>query len=122
MPTSQTFRSVRHDTGSSPIATFTPPEGTEWDLTEPGIVARLVARLPGAATPKINGLAVVVGPWSVRYDPAPDDVNTIGVYDVQVEVTRADGKKITLPTADPADPTETDRRLYWRIVTDLDNS
>ena len=121
MPTSQTFHSIRHDTGSSPQATFVPPEGLDWDLTEAGLTVKLVARLPTANSPKINRAAVVIGAWTVRYDPIPADVNTIGTYDVQIEVTRADGRKITLPTADPADPSD-ERRLYWRISTDLDDA
>lgn len=115
---SQVFRSIRHDTGSSPQPTFTPPDGTNWDLTETGIVARFVARLPTSNTPKINAAAVVVGPWTVRYDPIAADVDTIGTYDVQVEVTRANGKKVTLPTVDPGEPGS----LTWRIGTDLDDA
>lgn len=118
MPTSQVFRSTRHDTGVSPELALTPPVGVTWDLTEPGITAKVVARLPTDPTPKINATGVVSGPWKVRYDPIPADVDTIGTYDVQVQVTRSNGKKITFPTVDPGEPGS----LTWRIGTDLDNS
>lgn len=107
-----TFTSKRHDDGISPTITFTPPVGIDWDLTEVGITATLIARLPDAAQPKFTGTAVVTGPWTVRYDPLPADVDTIGAYDVEVEITRSNGKKITLPTVD---------YLTWQIEADLDN-
>lgn len=106
------FKSKRHDDGISPVLEFTPPAGVTWDLEEAGIVATFIARLPTASTPKIDAAAVVIGPWSVRYDPTDLDVDTIGAYDVEVEVVRSNGKKITLPT---------DGYLSWVITADLDN-
>lgn len=107
-----TFYSKRHDTGISPVMVFTPPLGIDWNLQEAGIVAQFIARLPGSPTPKMTSPATVTGPWTVRYDPAPADVNTIGAYDCEVEITRSNGKKITLPT-----------RGYrsWVIESDLDD-
>ena len=107
------FKSKRHDTGMSPQVTFTPPTGLTWDLEEAGITARFIARLPAATAPKITGTAVVTGPWSVRYDPGPEDVDTIGAYDVEVEITRANGRKLTFPT---------EGFLSWVIGTDLNNA
>lgn len=110
---SNVFKSKRHDTGVSPEVVLTPPTGLTWDLQEAGIVARFIARTTNAPSPKINAAAVVTGPWTVRYDPIAADVNTIGNFDVEVEITRANGKKITLPT---------DGFLTWQITTDLDNA
>lgn len=112
------FKSKRHDTLSSPALTLTPPTGTTWNLQEAGVTAKLIARLAGQPTPKINGSCVVTGPWTVRYDPTATDVNTIGLYDVEIEVTRANGKKLTFPTDDPGEP----EALQWRIGTDLNDS
>lgn len=95
---SPVFKIKRHDTGVSPVMTFTPPAGTTWDLSEAGIAVKFIARLPTANAPKINAAAVVTGPWTVRYDPLPVDVNEIGAYDVEVEIVRSNTKKITLPT------------------------
>jgi hypothetical protein len=107
------FKSKRHDTGMSPEMTFTPPAGVTWDLTEAGLTVKFIARLPDALAPKMNGTAVVTGPWTIRYDPTTTDVNTIGAYDVEVEITRSNGKKITLPT---------EGFLSWIISTDLDDA
>lgn len=107
------FKTKRHDTGVSPVLNLTPPTGTTWDLTEAGITVRLIARLPTANSPKMNGPAVVTGPWQIRFDPTATDVNTLGAYDVEVEITRANGKKITLPT---------EGFLSWVIGADLDNA
>lgn len=109
---SNVFKSKRHDTGISPEPIFTPPTGLAWDLSETGIAAKFIARLPNASEPKMIGSAEVTGPWSVRYDPTPTDVDTIGAFDVEVEITRANGKKITLPT---------EGFLSWVIGTDLDD-
>lgn len=110
---SNVFESKRHDTGLSPEPIFTPPEGVQWDLSEPGITATFIARLPKSAAPKIKGAAVVTGPWAVRYDPTAEDVDTIGAYDVEVEIRRSNGRKITLPTKG---------FLSWVIGTDLDDA
>lgn len=118
MTTSQVFRSIRHDTGSSPKLTLTPPEGATWNLQEVGVTVKLTARLAGDPTPKIDAAAQVTGPWEVTYNPVAADVNTIGTYDVQVTVTRSNGKPLTFPTADPGEPGS----LTWRIGTDLDNT
>lgn len=118
MPISQVFRSKRHDTGISPQLTFTPPLGTTWDLTESGIAVRFIARTSNSPNPKVNSPAVVVGPWTVRYDPVTADVDSIGVFDVEVQVTRGNGKTVTFPTVDPGEPGS----LTWRIGTDLDNA
>lgn len=108
------FRSKRHDTAVSPIIYLTPPEGVTWDLQAPGTVVRLIARLPEpGSVVKMNGVCVVLEPWTVRYDPTATDVNTIGAYDVEVQVTRADGKKVTFPTS---------KFLSWVIEPDLDNA
>jgi hypothetical protein len=107
------FKSKRHDTGVSPQITFTPPDGLSWDLTEPGITATFIARLPTAGAPKMNAAAVVTGPWSVTYDPTPTDVNTIGTYDVEVQIVRSNGRKLTLPT---------EGYLSWVISADLDDA
>jgi hypothetical protein len=110
---SQVFNSKRHDTGYSLAMTFTVPDDVTWNLSESGISVKFIARLPGSPTPKVNASAVVTGGWAVRYDPAPEDVNTIGAYDVEVEITRSNGKKLTLPTVD---------YLQWIIQPDLDNA
>ncbi len=110
---SAVFKSKRHDDGISPVIDFTPPAGLTWDLTEAGIAAALIARLPDAASPKMNAAAVVTGPWQVRYDPTATDVNTIGAYDIEVQITRSNGKKISLPT---------NGYLSWVISADLDNA
>jgi hypothetical protein len=107
-----TFYSKRHDNGISPVMTFTPPQGIDWNLLEAGIKVEFVARKPGSPNPKMNALATVTGPWQIRYDPTTTDVDTIGAYDCEVEITRSTGKKITLPT-----------RGYrsWVIEADLDD-
>lgn len=107
------FESKRHDTAVSPPLTFSPPPNLGWDLTEEGVTATFIARLPESSIPKIEAAAEVTGPWSVRYDPTPTDVDTIGAYDVEVEVVRANGKKLTLPTKG---------WLSWVIGPDLNNS
>lgn len=107
------FYSKRHDTAVSPQVAFTPPQGASWDLNETGLSVRLIARLPTARAPKIQAPAVVVGAWAVRYDPQPEDVDTIGAYDVEIEVTRANGKKVSIPTVG---------FLNWVITSDLDNA
>jgi hypothetical protein len=109
----EVFESKRHDTGISPELTFTPPAGVTWDLTEAGLTVKFIARLPDAPTPKINAAAVVTGPWTVRYDPTATDVDTIGAYDVEVQATRSNGKKFTMPTVG---------FLQWVIHPDLDNA
>jgi len=55
--------------------------------------------------------------WTVRYDPVPADVDTIGAYDVEIEVIRPNGKKVTFPTDEPSEPGS----LAWRIGTDLNH-
>lgn len=107
------FKSKRNDTGVSPVLDLTAPLGTAWDLNEVGIAVKLIARLPTATAPKINSAAVVTGPWQIRYDPTALDVDTIGTYDVEVEVTRSNGKKVTFPT---------EGFLSWTILADLDNA
>lgn len=109
---SAVFKSKRNDTAISLPLSLTPPEGVTWDLQDPGIIVRLITRLPGDLTHKVRGVAVVTGPWSVRYDPEPEDVDTIGAFDVEVEATRSDGKKVTFPT---------EGYLSWVITADLDN-
>lgn len=110
---SSVFYSKRHDTGTSPVCDFTPPAGTTWDLNEAGITAKFIARLPDATVPKMNGAAVVTGPWQVTYDPTSMDVDTIGAYDVEVQITRSNGKTLTFPTQG---------YLSWVITPDLDNA
>lgn len=111
---SQVFESKRHDTAVSPRVTFTPPaDAVNWDLQEVGLVATFIARSPEEAAPKFTGACVVLGPWEVRYDPTPTDVDTIGVFDVEIEVVRPDGKKVTLPTKG---------FLSWVIGPDLNNA
>lgn len=110
---SDVFKSKRHDTGISPEIILNPPAGLTWDLNEDGITAKFIARANNSPNPKINSAAVVTGPWTVRYDPTPNDVDAIGNFDVEVEITRSNGKKITLPTVG---------FLTWSISTDLDNA
>jgi hypothetical protein len=107
------FKSKRHDTAISPVVVLTPPAGIDWDLQTSGVTAKLIARLPGEASPKISRSVTVTGAWQVRFDPLAADVDTIGAYDVEVEATRADGKKITLPT---------EGYLSWVIGADLDDA
>jgi hypothetical protein len=107
------FYSKRHDTGISPVLSFTPPAGLDWDLAEEGIAVTFLARLPNSNSPKMSGAAVVTGPWQIRYDPTADDVDTIGAYDCEAEVTRSNGKKITLPTRG---------FRSWVIEPDLDDA
>lgn len=111
MPSAE-FKSKRHDTGVSLPIDFVPPEGLTWDLEEPGIVVTFIARLPTEPAPKVRAAVDVTGPWSVRYDPTPDDVDEIGSFDVECSAVRADGKQVTLPTVG---------FLKWTISTDLDN-
>lgn len=111
---SNVFKSKRHDTAVSPSMTFTPPPSVEFTLLDPpGATAKFIARLPKATEPKINKTAVITGAWSVRFDPAPEDVDTIGAYDCEVEITFANGKKLSLPT---------EGFLSWVISTDLNDS
>ncbi len=111
---SNVFSSKRHDTAISPVINLTPPAGVTWDLQTAGTTVRLIARLPTAGSPlKMNGACVVVGPWAIRYDPTPANVDAIGTYDVEVEVLRPDTKKITFPTKG---------YLSWVIEPDLDNA
>lgn len=117
----QQFESKRHDTGSRPVIDLTPPAGVTWDLNTAGVTVKFIARLPSASTPKMSSAPEITGAWQVRYDPSPTDVDTIGLYDCEVEVTSPDGLKITFPTDDPADPAATGR-LYWKINSDLDNA
>jgi hypothetical protein len=118
---SQTFVSKRHDTGSRPVLDLTPPAGVTWTMQDAGVTAKFIARLPSGTTPKMDAPPVVTGPWQVRYDPTDTDVDTIGVYDCEVEVTPPDGKKVTFPTDDPADANAAGR-LYWQINSDLDDA
>lgn len=118
---SKLFKSKRHDTGSRPVLDLTPPDGVTWDLETVGVTVKFIARLPGDPTPKMDAAPVVTGPWQVRFDPDPEDVDTIGLYDVEVEATPTDGKKITFPTDDPADAAATGR-LFWQINSDLDDA
>lgn len=107
------FTSKRHDTAMSPVLLFAPPEGTIRSLTDTGVTVKFIARMPGETTPKIESPAVVLDTWTVRYDPTPTDVDTIGAFDVEVEALWADGKKATFPT---------EGFLQWVIVPDLDNA
>ncbi len=108
------FKSKRHDDAVSPEITFTPPPGLGFDLTEPDMTAIFILRLPTAPNPKARKPCVITGPWSVRYDPDPEDVDTIGTYDVEVSFTRSNGKQFTLPT-------EKEKNLKWIIDSDADN-
>lgn len=111
---SKVFKSKRHDTAVSPTATFTPADGLPFDLMSPGgATANFIVRLPKDAAPKFKKPAVITGPWSVRYDPVDTDVADIGLYDVEVEIILANGKKLTLPT---------EGYLQWQITADLDNA
>jgi hypothetical protein len=112
--TGKVFKSKRHDTAVSPQPTFTPAEGLPFDLMSPGgATAMFIVRLPNQPAPKFKKPATIVGPWTVRYDPEPSDVADIGAFDVEVEITLANGKKLTLPT---------EGYLSWVIGPDLDNA
>lgn len=114
MPSGPVFTSKRHDTAVTAPLTLYPAEGVNWDLHEPGITVRLYARLPAPGSPlKMNGLCTVVGPWSITYTPTALDVDTIGAYDIEIEVRRADGRKVSFPTKG---------WLSWVIEPDLDNA
>lgn len=115
---SKLFRSKRNDTGSRPVVDITPPVGATWTLQTASVSIKFIARLRDAPSPKMNAAPIVTGPWQIRYDPTASDVNTIGEYDVEIEVTPPDGKKVTFPTDDPGDPAS----LVWRIGTDLDGA
>jgi hypothetical protein len=106
------FKSKRHDTAISLPITLTPPEGVTWNLQTAGITVRVITRLPDEPVHKVRATATVTGLWSLRYDPAPEDVDTIGTFDVEVEVTLANSKKVTFPT---------EGFLSWTIGSDLDN-
>jgi hypothetical protein len=108
------FKSKRHDDGVSPEITVTPPAGLGFNLQEAGMTVFLIARLPDAPAHKMRGQAVVVGPWTIRYDPTKADVDTIGTYDVEVSAVRSNGKQITFPT-------EKANNLKWVIDSDADN-
>ena len=113
MPSTQ-FESKQYDTGTSLLITFTPPVGLTFDLLEAGMIAKFISRLPNSASPKVESLAVVItGAWQVRYDPVPADVNALGTFDVEVEFTRSNGKKVTMPTHG---------FLTWLIGPDLNNA
>lgn len=110
---SKVFKSKRHDTALSPSISFTPAQGLSFDLMSPaGATASLIARLPTQPEIKFKKPAVITGPWSVRYDPDPEDVAEIGSFDVEIEIILASGKKLTLPT---------EGYLSWVINPDLDN-
>lgn len=112
MPSTQ-FESKQYDTGTSLLITFTPPVGLTFDLLEAGMTAKFISRLPGSALPKVEAAAIITGAWQVRYDPIPADVNALGTFDVEVEFTRSNAKKVTMPTHG---------FLTWLIGPDLNNS
>lgn len=111
MPSTQ-FESKQYDTGVSLLISFTPPTGLAFDLLEAGMTAKFISRLPLTSLPKIESVAVITGAWQVRYDPIPTDVDTLGTFDVEVEFTRSNGKKVTMPTHG---------FLTWLIGPDLNN-
>ena len=111
---SQVFKSKRHDTAIALPMTFTPPAGLNWNLQTAGVTMRFIARLPNATSPKVVSTEVTAtAPWACQFAPVAADVDTIGSYDVEVEVTNSSGKKLTLPT---------EGWLSWVINPDLDNS
>lgn len=77
------------------------------------MTAKFISRLPLTSFPKIESAAVITGAWQVRYDPIPPDVNQLGTFDVEVEFTRSNGKKVTMPT---------EGFLTWIIGPDLNNN
>lgn len=64
-----------------------------------GATAKFVMQMRGASQPKVDAAAVVVDPaqGKLQYDWAASDVDTVGVYLAEFEVTLADGKKLTAP-------------------------
>ena len=116
---SKEFLSKRHDTAIRIPVTLTPPEGATWTLEDPGTTATFIARVRDATTPKVQGEMVITGPWTAYYEPVPLDVDTIALFDVEIEVFPGGGtKKITFPTDDPG----TANALTWRVGTDLNNT
>lgn len=65
----------------------------------------------GTTTKKIDGTACTItdaAAGKVRYSFASQDVDTVGVYDVQFVVTNAANKTTTFPT-------DTDGRSYLKL-------
>jgi hypothetical protein len=116
---SKEYLSKRHDTAIRIPVTLTPPANATWHLQTPGTTATFIARVRDATTPKVQGEMVITGEWTAYYEPTSTDVDTIGLFDVEVEVFPSGGpKKITFPTDDPG----TANALTWRIGTDLNNT
>lgn len=61
---------------------------------------RLLLRRRGAAEPKVSAaVAVTDGPlgrW--LYAWGPDDLDTAGVFDLEIQATWPDGKRLTFPS------------------------
>jgi hypothetical protein len=112
---SNVYESKRHDTRIRLVIDLTPPAGIDWDLTEPGMEATFIARLKTDPAPKVEAPAEISGPWQIAYEPTPEDVDTIGAYDVEVECVGSDGRKLTFPTKGST-------FLSWVIGTDLNDS
>lgn len=89
----------RGDTSPSILYALTP---TTVDLT--GATVRFNMRNSDGATIKINrAVAVIVTPAgtpTVRYDWQAADVDTVGFYDAEFEVTYSGGAVETFPNAD----------------------
>jgi hypothetical protein len=73
-------------------------DGTAQNLS--GCTARFLMRLRGQNEVTVNAAMTVVDAVNgiVRYDWADGDTDVAGVYRGEVEVTTADGKRITFPS------------------------
>lgn len=101
------FTTKRGDTLPSIPGTFSGGSGRALDGAT---VKMLIYTLAGVQ--KVNAACVIENPTTkvVRYDFAPNDVNTAGDYEFEFEVTYADGLIETFPK---------DHRKTLRIKADL---
>lgn len=69
------------------------------DLT--GLTVRLKMRAKGAASPKVNAVATIVsaGAGTVSYAWGATDLDTVGTYLVEWEITYSGDRTLTVPSA-----------------------
>ena len=104
----------RGDDGTSLLVQLTRADGSHPNLTGLALSAIQFHRKNRETGVVISSAAsAVVGDpllAIVRYDPTPTDVLTVKDQEVEVEVTRLDGKKETFPVCD---------NYFWNIVPDI---
>lgn len=67
-----------------------------------GATAKLLMKLPGAGSPKVNAAVVIdadqgANPGRVTYAWGATDTDTEGTFNIEVEVSYAGGEKATFP-------------------------